>query len=116
MRNRKNPTRLLLSMFAVVLIISIIVAACKKTGITIPPSQSTFLNQTVSTYFITGPNVIDTVFVGVTSVTNTDRTISFTVSSPTGAVSGTQYTLTGNTVAIPAGKAIGYIIVKGNFS
>jgi hypothetical protein len=115
MRNQKNPIRLLLSMFAVVLIISVIVAACKKTGITIPPTQATFLDKTNGVYFVTGPGVVDSIGVGVTSVTATSRTISFTVTSPTGAVSGNQYTLSSGTVTIPANQAIGYIVVKGNF-
>jgi hypothetical protein len=116
MRNKILPIRLLLAMSLLVLGISIIVAACKKTGITIPPSQATFLNQTSGVYFITAPGIIDSIPVGVTSVTGTDRTIAFTVTSPSGAVSGTQYTISSNTVTIPANKAIGYIIVNGNFS
>jgi hypothetical protein len=97
------------------LLCAMIPAACKRTGITIPPAESTFLNQSSGTYFITGPTVIDTIPVGVTAVAATDRIISFSVSSPTGAVAGTQYTLAADQVTIPAGQAIGYIVVMGNY-
>jgi hypothetical protein len=116
MRNKYNSFRLLAGLSTLVLLIGILVAACKKTTVTIPPSEATFVNQTSGAFFVTGPNVVDSIPVGVTSVAKTDRTISFTVSSPSGASSPAQYSLTGNTVTIPANKAIGYIVVKGNFA
>ncbi|MDP4148491.1 MAG: hypothetical protein Q8932_10010 [Bacteroidota bacterium] len=117
MRNKYNSFRLLASLSMLILLIGILVAACKKTGITIPPSQATFLNQSSGVYFVTGPNVVDSIPVGVTSVAKTDRTITFTVTSPTGAGSPAQYTITGgNTVTIPANQAIGYILLKANYS
>ncbi len=114
------PVRLLLAMSAFVLIIGTIVAACKRTGITLPPSQAHFMDLNSAVYFITDTIVTDTIPVGVTTVANKDRTVSFTVSSPSGALAGTQpadqYTLSSATVTIPAGQALGYIVVKGNFA
>lgn len=118
----KNRLSVMAVMTVMALAGGMIPMACKRTGITIPPAQSTFLNQRGGSYFITGANVVDTIPVGVTAVASTDRIISFTVSSPSGAVTGTQYTLaasgttTADQVSIPAGQATGYIIVKGNFS
>jgi hypothetical protein len=108
--------RRLQSMFAFALIIGIIVAACRKTGTTTPPSLATFLNQQSGTYFITDATVVDTIPVGVTAISAKDRTIGVNVSSHSGAVAGTQYTLSGNSVTIPAGQTLGYIVVKGNYS
>jgi hypothetical protein len=116
MRNKILPIRLLLAASAVVLIISMIVSACKKAEITIPPAQTTFVNQTSGVYFITGPNVVDSIPVGVTSVASVDRSVLISVTSPSGATSGNQYTLASNTITIPANQAIGYIVVKGNFN
>lgn len=114
------PVRLLLAMSAFLLTIGTIVAACKRTGITLPPSQAHFMDLHSAVYFITDTLVTDTIPVGVTTVTNKDRTVSFTVSSPSGAIAGTQptdqYTLSSATVTIPAGQALGYIVVKGNFA
>lgn len=117
MRNNKIPIRQYLAIGSLVFIVGLIVATCKKPGIAIPPSQSTFLNQTSGTYFITAPGVADTIPIGVTAVTNADRTLSFSVTSPSGAAAGTQYTISpANTVTIPANQAIGYIIVQGNYN
>jgi hypothetical protein len=114
----KLPLFRLLQLFAGVLIMGTLAAACKKAaGITLPPSEAHFLNQRSGVYFITGPEVTDTIPVGVTTVSNSaDRTISFTVSSPSGADSGTQYSLVSSFVRIQAGEAIGYIVVKGNYA
>jgi hypothetical protein len=56
--------------------------------------------------------------VGTSDVTSTDRTVSFTVTSTTGAAAGIQYSVvnTGNTVTIPAGKAIATISIQGIFA
>lgn len=104
-----------LPIIALVLIMGTLIAACRKTGIVLPPSQATFLNQNSGAYFITDSIIEDTIPVGVTSVAGQDRIVSFKVSSATGAAQGTAYTLVHDSVVIPAGKAIGYIVVKGNY-
>lgn len=103
-------------LIALVLIIGALIGACRRTGISLPPSQATFLNQSSGAYFITDSLINDTIPVGVTTVSNKDRIVSFTVSSSSGAVPGTEYTLANNSVVIPAGQATGYIVVKGIFS
>ncbi|MET0393921.1 MAG: hypothetical protein ABW019_12305 [Chitinophagaceae bacterium] len=64
------------------------------------------------------PAPVYNVVVGTTDVADVDRTVTFNVSSPTGAVAGTHYTLgtTGNTVVIKAGEATVNIPVQGNYS
>ena len=89
---------------------------CKKEDtITTPPEQVTFLGEIAGSYTIVTANSSFKVKVGVTTVSTVDRTFSFTVSSPTGAASPAQYTLSKTTITIPAGKAIDSIEVKGNF-
>lgn len=95
---------------------AVLFTACKKYEITIPPTQAHFMNQTGATYFILTPTTTFKVPVGVTTVSNVDRTVTFSVSSPTGAVAGTHYNLTGNTVTIKAGQAVDSIEVRGVFS
>ncbi|HVU57876.1 MAG TPA: hypothetical protein VHD83_22600 [Puia sp.] len=51
--------------------------------------------------------------IGITTTSGKDRTVNFTVTSPTGAVAGTQYTIASNSITIPAGKAVDSISVKG---
>ncbi|HSU28251.1 MAG TPA: hypothetical protein VLJ68_07715 [Chitinophagaceae bacterium] len=57
---------------------------------------------------------------GTTDLSDANRTINFAITSPTGAVLGTHYTITtpgsGNTVTIPAGKAISPITIHGVFA
>ncbi len=55
--------------------------------------------------------------VGTSDVASTDRIISFTVTSPTGAAAGTQYSIAGgNTVTIPAGAATANITIQGIYT
>ena len=87
---------------------------CKKeAALTIPEEQAHFNNQTSGNYSVVSANSSYKIPVGVTTVSNVDRTYTFSVSSPTGAVPGTQYTLPKNTVTIPAGKAVDSIEVRG---
>ncbi|HEU4469798.1 MAG TPA: hypothetical protein VFR58_01825 [Flavisolibacter sp.] len=88
---------------------------CEKTNdnLSIPPEQATFLGATGDTYFVTTPNSSKKIAVGVTTASATDRTLNITVTSPTGAVQGTHYTLTSSTVTIPAGKVVDSIEVRG---
>jgi hypothetical protein len=94
-----------------------VLQGCKKEDtLTVPPPVAHFTNLEGNTYFITGPAVTFKIPVGVTTVSDVDRTISFTVSSPTGAVAGTNYTLNKTSVVIPAGKSIDSIEVRGVYA
>ncbi|HEX2606414.1 MAG TPA: hypothetical protein VHK91_03500, partial [Flavisolibacter sp.] len=96
----------------------LVMAGCKKEDyVTVPPALAHFTNQASAPYYVQNtPNSVFKVPVGVTEVSDKDRTIQLTVTSPTGATAGTQYTLSGTSVVIPAGKSIGYVDVKGIFS
>jgi len=94
------------------------ITACKKTDtLQNVPSQAHFANETGSSYFVTGPTVKKKIAIGLTNVSDKDRTINFTVTSPTGAIAGTHYNIIGgNSLTIPAGKAIDSITIQGVYS
>ena len=99
---------------------SLMFAGCDKTKVydtTLPPDQAHFLNTTIATYFVSNdPNSVFKIPVGITTVSSKPTVINITVTSPTNAVAGTQYTLPTTTVTIPAGKAVDSLSVKGIFS
>lgn len=107
-------------LFKTIAIITIGIGAfvqCKKTELTVPPSLAHFAGQSTAGYFIQNvPNSVYNLTVGVTTVSNVDRTINFTVTSPTGAAAGTQYNIGTTSVVIPAGKSTATIPVKGLFA
>lgn len=103
--------------FLLVITTTVLFLSCEKTETTIPPEVATFTNQASGAYYITAPNVTYDVPVGVTTISDKDRTITFSVSSPTGAVLGTNYTLSSNSsVLIPAGHTLGKITVSGDYN
>ncbi len=102
---------------SVLMLILVSSTGCKKeVALSIPTEVAHFLNQTGGNYFVTAPNLPFTITVGVTTVSKQDRTVSFSVTSPTGAAQGTQYTLSANSVVIPAGEATATFTVTGIYS
>lgn len=91
--------------------------SCKKEPVAIPPSVSEFITSTPSTFFVGGTgNQVYKLPVGVSSMANVDRSINFTVTSPTGAAAGAQYSLGKSSLTIPAGKTTDTILVNGIYS
>jgi hypothetical protein len=92
---------------------------CKKNdGIVIAPEAALFANAaTEGAYYV--PDNSTTVFkipVGLTAARDKDVTIQFTVTSPSGAAEGQQYTLASKSITIPAGKTVDSIPLKGIFN
>lgn len=116
MEKRINLSMHLKLAFFAMLVLSF--TACKKTSTLVDvPSQAHFAGETGGSYFITGATVTKKIAIGLTNVSNVDRTITFTVTSPTGAVAGTHYNIVGgNTKTIAAGKALDSITVAGVYS
>jgi hypothetical protein len=85
-----------------------------------PPALVHFTSNTVNQDYYVEDAATSTysIEVGTTDVSSVDRTVTFKVSSPTGAVSGTHYSMvtTGNTVTIPAGQTTANIVVHGIFA
>ena len=98
----------------------LMVASCDK-GVNddklTPPAYSEFgTNNLTGKYFITNSTAsVFKVPIGITNVMNTDRTIQLSITSPTGAVAGTQYTAPAS-IVIPAGKALDSLAIKGIFA
>lgn len=104
--------------FAASLIAGISLVGCDKTKVyptDVAPALAHFLKSGTISYAVRGSGPIDpiTIGVGTSDVTNADRTITISVSSPTGAVAGTQYNLSANTVTIPAGTATAEFQLQG---
>ncbi len=109
----KNKLFLTLALFASVLMFS-----CTKDKIVTPNDLvSLFSGPSASeSYFVTedGKSVFK-IPVGLTQVPTKDIKIEYTVTSPSGAVQGQQYTLATNSITIPAGKTVDTISLKGLF-
>lgn len=106
-------TIILISIFAVI--------GCNKNKpyeTVVAPAQAHFVGSKTQVYeILTNPAPAYNVVVGTTDVSSSDRTITYNVSSPSGAVAGTQYTLgTTGTVTIPAGQATANIDVHGIYN
>ena len=96
--------------------LSIFAVSCKKAEpypTILPPAQANFLDKQSATYSVLTANSSFKVGVGVTQPANTDRKITINVSSPTGAVAGTHYTITNPVLTMPAGKVIDSVEIKG---
>ena len=102
-----------------------VMTGCDKTERyenTMPPALAHFVSSSQYVSYYVRNNAADsfTVQVGTTDVANVDRTVTFNISSPSGAVAGTQYAVTspasGNSVVIKAGTAVSSIKIHGNFS
>lgn len=100
------------SLAALLLLLS--VWSCKKLdSVVIPPVEAHFQFKTSGTFEVLTPTSVFKVPVGITTPSDKPVVIPFTITSKTGATSGAQYRVTGNTVTIPAGQAIGSIDIAG---
>lgn len=90
---------------------------CKKeAALTVPAAQAHFTNQTGGSYFITAPGITYKVPIGITTASNVSRTVNISITSPTGAVQGTHYTVNKTSFVIPAGQVIDTLVITGNFA
>jgi hypothetical protein len=91
--------------------------ACKKTeALTIPPEQVHFMGVAAGTYSVTAPGVVYKIPIGLTTVSGSARNITISVTSKTGAVEGTHYSINTKSLTIAAGKAVDTIVVSGVFA
>lgn len=111
---KKHFSKLMVIPVAAVLMIT----GCKKEStLVIPPVQAHFAGISNTTYGINAdPSSEYRIQVGLTTPTISDRTIELTVSSPTGAASGVQYSIPSTSITIPAGEVLADFVVKGIFS
>ncbi len=103
---------------------ALLLTACKKNNFVvdqdavIPDSYAKFNtimpNDTIGTYMVTSANNVFKVPVGVTNVSNQDRTVNFSYSS-NNATMGIEYTAP-TSLTIPAGKAIDSLVIQGSYA
>ncbi len=104
-------------LLTLVMLASVVITGCKKVDVLErPPLQAHFLFKAGGTYQVLTPTTSYKLPVGLTTVSDVDRTIELTVTSPTGAVAGTHYSLNKSSLVIPAGKAVDTVVVQGVFS
>ncbi|MBL7729236.1 MAG: hypothetical protein JNM68_16190, partial [Dinghuibacter sp.] len=96
---------------------SVLVAAgCKKgneEGVIVPADLAHFANQANGTLQVLTPTSTFKIPIGVSTVSGSDRNVTFSVTSPTGAVAGTHYSLDKTVATIKAGQALDSITVTG---
>lgn len=99
---------------AIIALMSALVGCKKEPGVVVPEQVPFFLAKPASgSYSILTPTAIHKIHVGLTTPSTTDRTVNITVSSPSGAVAGTHYTLSKTSLVIPAGKVLDSVEVRG---
>ncbi len=100
----------------------VILDACnkhKEYDVITPLPQAHFIGAKTQNYIMsaaTPPPFVLTI--GTTDVASADRNVTLNISSPSGAVKGTHYTLSipGNTITIPAGKATAALNIQGIYA
>jgi len=99
------------------------IVSCKKNNLVVdrgstltPPSTAKFnVSDTNGTYYIKSSNEAYTIPVGLTTVSDKDRTVNFTYTSSTGATAGVQYNAPASLI-IPAGEALQSLVIQGLYS
>jgi hypothetical protein len=98
---------------------SFLIYSCKKDKIVTPNQEVSLFGEggkTTSYLVPNDPTASFKIGLGITKPAPVDRHITFSVTSPTGAVEGTQYTVSSKTVTISAGQVVDSITLKGLFS
>lgn len=97
---------------------AVIIHSCKKDAValTTPPFQAHFVEATGSYIVKDNPASEFKIPVGLTTRRTSAVTVNVTLTSPTNAASGVQYTLPSSSVTIPADSTIQYITVKGIYA
>jgi len=102
------------------LLLVLVIVSCKKNNLVvdqdvIPPAFAKFnvrvAADTAATYYISNANKPFKIPIGITTVSDKDRTIQLCYTS-TSAVAGSQYTAPA-TIVIPAGKVLDSISIQG---
>ncbi len=102
-----------------ILAVMFVVTGCDKTklyDVTVPRPAAHFVGERNQFYSVTPTTPAEyKVVVGTTDVANVDRIVTYNITSPTGAVLGTDYTMNrSGTVTIPAGKTMDTITFTAN--
>ena len=108
------------NLFLILVFASLLFMACKREEFTapaLPETISHFTNKTSGLFFVQNtPNAVYKIPIGLTTPSDKETKVTVSVSSPTGAASGAQYSLPSNTIIIPAGQTLDSLTVRGIFS
>src|ERR1043165_868488 len=103
----KNKFYSLFIATGVLSLFTLLMFSCKKDKIVTADKQVAFFaNTSPATFGVKSSNTTYKVYVGLTKASQTDRTVAVSITSPTGAVQGTQYTLSGNSLTFTAGSVL----------
>jgi len=100
-----------------------VIVSCKKNNLVVdqevtPPAYAKFnvkaAADTAATYYVSSANTPFKIPIGITTVSDKDRTIQLCYTS-TSAVAGVQYTAPAS-IIIPAGKVLDSLSIQGLFS
>ena len=79
-------------LFAFAVGIMTLLTNCKKgDSLSVPPAAAAFLGPSSGTYVISTPTTAFKIPVGLTTISSEDKTVTVSVTSPTGAVQGTHF-------------------------
>ncbi|MDF2187138.1 hypothetical protein [Paraflavitalea sp. CAU 1676] len=92
------------------------VGACKKEKTAVPPTFAHFDFVNTGEYYVTQTASTFKIPLGLTAAADGDRTIEITITSPTGAKEGQQFSVNKKSFTIPAGKVTDSIIVSGIYA
>lgn len=103
------------------ILLALFITGCDKTkpyDITTPSAGVHFDGAPTQLYSVlTDPAPVYNLTVGTTDVSTVDRTVSYRVTSTTGATEGTQFTIDNSgTLTIPAGKAEATIDIRAKYT
>ncbi|MBK0381562.1 hypothetical protein I5M32_01195 [Pedobacter sp. SD-b] len=85
--------------------------------VTNPPLQASFTGLSTANFGVSNTVPVPTykLPIGLTTTSNSDTKITVSVTSPTGAVEGTQYKIASKTLTLPAGSVLGYLDITSSY-
>jgi predicted transcriptional regulator len=110
----KNKFSSLFLTAAFIGLLAVLIYSCKKDKEPVVANKQVafFISTSTANLILNSASQTYKVYVGLTTVPTADRIVNVKVSSPTGAVQGTQYTLNTTTVTFEAGTVIDSITVS----
>lgn len=106
--------------FLIMLFVISIIVSCNKNKeypLIAPPIQASFSGLSTASFGISNTVPLPTykLPIGLTTTSSQDTKVTISVTSPTGAVEGTQYKIPNKTLTIPAGQALGFLDITSTY-
>lgn len=99
-----------------VLLIANIFAACDDAAPEVynGPSLASFLDSKTTIYALEGSTQLDTIKLGITTISEVERRVAVEVETTGSATEGVHFTIASEAV-FPANSSIGYVTIKGEY-